>query len=66
MGGVEFPGKMMMRKMGFEERWISLIMKCVCTVTYRFKLNGYMTGRTNPRGLRQGGPSFTIVVSYMW
>ena len=31
---------MMMKKLGFEERWIQLIMKCVTTVSYRIKVNG--------------------------
>lgn len=44
----------MMRKMGFGERWIKLIMKCVTTVRYRFKLNGALTEEITPeRGLRQ-------------
>jgi hypothetical protein len=34
----------MMRKMGFTEDWIKLIMKCVSTVKYRFKLNGNLEG----------------------
>ena len=29
-----------MRKMGFSERWIGLIMVCVKTVTYSIMLNG--------------------------
>jgi hypothetical protein len=29
--------EMMMRKMGFDERWISRIMLCVSTVTYQFQ-----------------------------
>jgi hypothetical protein len=47
----------MMENMGFHERWIKLIMKCVSTVKYRFKLNGNMTEEVIPeRGLRQGDP----------
>jgi hypothetical protein len=33
----------LMRKIGFCERWVQLIMKCVSTVTYRFKVNGELT-----------------------
>jgi hypothetical protein len=47
----------MMRKMGFQERWIALIMKCCSTVKYRFKFNGTLTEEVIPRrGLRQGDP----------
>jgi hypothetical protein len=46
-----------MRRLGFHERWIALIMKCCCTVKYRFKLNGSLTDEVIPsRGLRQGDP----------
>jgi hypothetical protein len=45
----------MMRKMGFDERWISLIMNCCSSVKYRFKVNGVLTEEVVPgRGLRQG------------
>ena len=33
-----------MRRMGFAEQWIRLIMMCVPTVTYSFKLNGIRQG----------------------
>jgi hypothetical protein len=47
----------MMRKMGFDEMWISLIMKCCSSVKYRFKVNGVLTEEVIPgRGLRQGDP----------
>jgi len=47
----------MMSKMGFNERWIKLIMGCVSTVTYQIKVNGEYTTRIHPqRGLRQGDP----------
>jgi hypothetical protein len=38
----------MMRKMGFEERWISIIMLCVSSVTYQFKVNGECTDVITP------------------
>ena len=46
-----------MRKMGFSERWIGLIMVCVKTVTYSIMLNGEPQGLIHPtRGIRQGDP----------
>jgi hypothetical protein len=29
-----------MRKLGFDAKWVDLIMKCVTTVNYKVKLNG--------------------------
>jgi hypothetical protein len=47
----------MMEKLGFSERWINLIMKCISTVSYRIKVNGELTNEIVPsRGLRQGDP----------
>jgi hypothetical protein len=47
----------MMRKLGFCQTWIQLIMKCLSTVTYRIKVNGALSEPFTPeRGLRQGDP----------
>jgi hypothetical protein len=47
----------MMRRLGFDEKWIRLIMECVSTVSYQIKVNGELTDSFKPeRGLRQGDP----------
>ena len=47
----------MMRKMGFSEGWISMIMRCVSTVRFSVRLNVGMSDSFSPsRGLRQGDP----------
>jgi hypothetical protein len=46
-----------MSKMGFSERWISLIMACVRTVSYSILVNGQVVGYIIlNRGIRQGNP----------
>lgn len=47
----------MMRRMGFANRWISLIMQCVSSVSYRVLVNGHSYGPIiSTRGIRQGDP----------
>jgi hypothetical protein len=47
----------MMRKLGFAERWISLMMACVSSVRYQVRFNSEETDSFIPtRGLRQGDP----------
>ena len=49
---VEWPFlEKMMRKLGFQERWINLIMQCVTTVCYRIKVNGEYTDSFFPKGV---------------
>jgi hypothetical protein len=46
-----------MQKLGFAEAWVSLIMKCVTTVSLEVKVNGELLPSFKPtRGLRQGDP----------
>ena len=46
-----------MRKLGFEERWINLMMVCVKSVSYSILVNGEPKGLICPsRGIRQGKP----------
>jgi hypothetical protein len=46
--------EVMMQRMGFAGQWISLIMECTTTVSYRIKVNGELTNSFKPeRGLLQ-------------
>lgn len=46
-----------MKKMGFCDRWVSLIMACVTSVTFKVKLNGEPLDEFRPsRGIRQCDP----------
>ncbi|CAN0841413.1 Transposon TX1 uncharacterized 149 kDa protein [Linum grandiflorum] len=46
-----------LKKLGFEARWVRLMMMCVKSVEYRVAVNDVMVGPINPeRGLRQGCP----------
>ncbi|XP_030924735.1 uncharacterized protein LOC115951970 [Quercus lobata] len=45
----------LMKKMGFDVRWIALIMECITTVSYSILVNGDPSDIIHPsRGLRQG------------
>ncbi|XP_059436383.1 uncharacterized protein LOC132169350 [Corylus avellana] len=47
----------LMRKMGFHEKWIRLVMMCVFSVHYSILMHGEPCGNITPsRGIRQGDP----------
>ena len=49
--------KIMMLKLGFDRRWVHLIMQCLTTVSYSVILNGEPTGYIKPtKGIHQGDP----------
>ncbi|BFG34431.1 hypothetical protein CerSpe_207050 [Prunus speciosa] len=46
-----------MKKMGFDDRWVNLVMGCVKFVTFAVMINGQPGRRFHPsRGIRQGDP----------
>lgn len=49
--------KDMMLKLGFNQEWTQLIMKCITFVTYRIRVDGELIEVIQPeRGLQQGDP----------
>jgi hypothetical protein len=49
--------ELLMRRIGFNDRWVELIMTCVRTVSYSILINGRPYGHISPtRGIRQGDP----------
>ena len=58
--------EVIMQTLGYNERWISLIMMCISTISYSVLINGEAKGNIVPsRGLRQGDPiSILVLVMY--
>ncbi|CAL2228927.1 unnamed protein product [Prunus armeniaca] len=47
----------MLKRLGFTDRWVELIMDCISTVTYSVQVRGVASGMIVPsRGLCQGDP----------
>ncbi|KAL4279693.1 hypothetical protein GQ457_03G016790 [Hibiscus cannabinus] len=43
--------------MGFTERWVALILRCISSVSFTIRINGVLSSEFFPsRGLRQGDP----------
>lgn len=52
----DFLGKIML-KLGFDQRWVNLIMMCITTPTFSVKIDSQACGMFNStRGVRQGDP----------
>ena len=49
--------ELIMRKLGFTECWVSLMMECITTVSYSVMIDGELKGYIHPScGIRQGDP----------
>ncbi|XP_073278711.1 uncharacterized protein [Primulina huaijiensis] len=49
--------KLILLKLGFDDKWVAIMMLCVTTVQYQIRINGNLVGPIIPeRGLRQGCP----------
>lgn len=46
-----------MEKMGFNDKWINMIIECISSVSHYVLVNGEPRGNIKPtRGIRQGDP----------
>jgi hypothetical protein len=46
-----------MKKLGFDDRWVQVVMRCVRSVSYSVVVNGHPVRSFLPsRGIRQGDP----------
>lgn len=56
--------KVIMRKIGFSERWISLIMMCVTSVSYEVLINGNVKGKSLHQGAYAKVTLFPLICSF--
>ena len=58
--------ELIMRKLGFADNWVNLIMECIQFVTYSVLIHSEPTSFIRPsRGLRQGHPLSLYLFSLM-
>ena len=43
--------KKLLLTMGFDGRWLNLVMSCVSSVSYSFVINGRVSGAVTPHGV---------------
>lgn len=42
-----------MLKMGFDSRWVEMVMRCVTTISYKVAINGCRTSSFTPGKIRR-------------
>jgi hypothetical protein len=52
-----------MLKMGFDQRWVDLIMACVTSVRYSVRFNSVETGILTEPWIKTRGPLVTLFIS---
>jgi hypothetical protein len=56
--------ELVMRKMGFDEKWVGLVMSCVTSINYSIIINRKLVGLICPsRGIRPEGSLFHLIFS---